>query len=164
MTAGSRGLEVVRHSVVMKVAPRVLTDDEEGVLGALLAVDFPGSKELRQQAKHVRVVGRCDCGCATVDLEVLGGPAAPDADHQPVEATFLTGSGDPAPFVLLFVTDGWLKSMPVWEPGRPWSPDRRGGRSTRSVPQAPVALARHHCLPVRRPLVCAVQPCDPLQR
>jgi hypothetical protein len=94
-----------------------LTDDEEGVLGALLAVDFPGSKELRQQAKHVRVVGRCDCGCATVDLDVLGGPAAPDADHQPVEGTFVTGSGDPAPFVLLFVTDGWLKSMPVWDPG-----------------------------------------------
>jgi hypothetical protein len=73
--------------VVITIAPRVLTDDEEGVLGALLAVDVPGSKELRQQARHVRVVGRCDCGCATVDLEVLGGPAAPDADHQPGEAS-----------------------------------------------------------------------------
>ena len=33
----------------------------------LLAIELPGAAELRIQAAKARVVGRCECGCPTVD-------------------------------------------------------------------------------------------------
>jgi hypothetical protein len=49
---------------------RALNSNELSVLTRLLAVDFPGVEELRLQLPHARVVGNCECGCATVHLLV----------------------------------------------------------------------------------------------
>ena len=50
--------------------PRALTDRERAMLDRLLAVDDPRAVPLRSQVDGARVVGQCDCGCATVEFEV----------------------------------------------------------------------------------------------
>jgi len=50
--------------------PRPLNEAEKRIMAALLAPDFPGVGELRAQVADALVVGRCDCGCPTVELLV----------------------------------------------------------------------------------------------
>jgi len=50
--------------------PRPLNKSERDALNYLLAADFPGVEELREQARVASVVGRCPCGCASVDFSV----------------------------------------------------------------------------------------------
>jgi len=45
------------------------TQREKAVLEALLAVDFQGAESLRRQATNVVVVGKCDCGCPSIDFQ-----------------------------------------------------------------------------------------------
>ena len=66
------------QSVRVKIAPRPLNSDEHAVLDLLLFVDFDGATDLRAQARDATVIGRCDCGCPTVDLAVPD--TAPAAD------------------------------------------------------------------------------------
>lgn len=47
---------------------RPLTGRERAVLDALLAVPFDGAESLREQARSVEVIGRCDCGCPSIDF------------------------------------------------------------------------------------------------
>lgn len=47
---------------------RPLTGRERAVLDALLAVEFDGVAELREQAKSVGVIGTCGCGCPSIDF------------------------------------------------------------------------------------------------
>ncbi|WP_406051572.1 hypothetical protein [Kribbella sp. NBC_00889] len=49
--------------------PRTLTTREREVLAALLSVDFPCVDNLRRQANEVLVVGKCSCGCPSVDFQ-----------------------------------------------------------------------------------------------
>ncbi len=69
--------------------PRPLNTAERQILAALLAVDFPGAEALRAQAERAQVVGRCDCGCPTIDLrvpdEVPSSPVATLNRLAPVE-------------------------------------------------------------------------------
>jgi hypothetical protein len=55
---------------VRKEPPRPLTPAESLVLGLLLSTEFPGVEALRAQARSAVVVGRCDCGCPTIELAV----------------------------------------------------------------------------------------------
>jgi len=50
--------------------PRSLSANERAALDFMLSADFPGVEELRLQAASVRVVSRCSCGCATINLSV----------------------------------------------------------------------------------------------
>ncbi|KON75094.1 hypothetical protein ACIOWF_05630 [Cellulosimicrobium cellulans] len=52
---------------------RSLTDREREVLDALLSVDFEGVERLRDEARSARVVGRCACGCPSIDFRQGGG-------------------------------------------------------------------------------------------
>ncbi|MBG0827008.1 hypothetical protein HS041_04425 [Planomonospora sp. ID67723] len=80
---------------------------------ALLTQDFPGAQELRAQVSSAVVVGRCGCGCATVDLRPGSEPPALEAPVQDgvlVSAhTRTRGDG-----VLLFVEDGHLSYLEVY--------------------------------------------------
>ncbi|WP_207211905.1 hypothetical protein [Promicromonospora panici] len=49
--------------------PRPLTDRERSVLDALLAAEFDGVADLREQAKTVVVGGICGCGCPSIDFD-----------------------------------------------------------------------------------------------
>jgi hypothetical protein len=103
----------VGQSVRVKIAPRPLTSDEHAVLDLLLSANFDGATDLRAQARDATVVGRCDCGCPTVDLDVPD--TAPAADLlgrvYPVEGR-VTTHGDEAPGeILVFLKDGRLDSL-----------------------------------------------------
>jgi hypothetical protein len=51
-------------------APRALNESERLVVDHLLSKDFSEVELLRAQVNGAQVVGSCDCGCATVDLNV----------------------------------------------------------------------------------------------
>jgi hypothetical protein len=60
------------------------------------------------------VIGRCGCGCATIDLWVdptRAGPSTVVRDAIPVEARSLRD--DPPYELLLFVRDGYLESVEI---------------------------------------------------
>lgn len=59
--------------------PRPLRAEERLMLDFVLSADFAGAEELREQAKAVLVVGRCDCGCPSVDLRAQRGACATGA-------------------------------------------------------------------------------------
>lgn len=90
-------------------AGRPLTANERTALDTLLAADFPGAVELRAQAATARVIGRCGCGCPTIDLEVdETTPRAAVANSVAVDADAPDGG------LILFVADGRLSCLEYW--------------------------------------------------
>lgn len=55
--------------IIVVMDPRPLTQREQSVLEALLAVDFEGAENLRHQVANIVVVGMCSCGCPTIDFQ-----------------------------------------------------------------------------------------------
>jgi len=95
---------------------RDLTSNEAETLAFLLAQSFPGVEALRAQAGTAYVVRKCDCGCATIDLEVDAAtpPATEVGEPVAVEAHGLPRSdGRPPPDLILFVRDGRLASLEI---------------------------------------------------
>ncbi|MDQ3725034.1 MAG: hypothetical protein M3335_03930 [Actinomycetota bacterium] len=95
---------------------RRLKPEETAVIRVLLDhADFAGRDELLEQVPGARVVGRCGCGCATVELAVDRAPAE-DAPPYPIpnQATVLDEDGNPIGGVLLFVKDGCLAELEVY--------------------------------------------------
>jgi len=77
--------------------------------------DFPGRDELLDQVPAVRVVGRCDCGCATVDLAIDRSPAEEAVPKPiPTEAAVLDETEEEIGGVLLFAKDGCLNQLEVY--------------------------------------------------
>jgi hypothetical protein len=94
--------------------PRPLRPEErEGLLALLGHADFDGRDALLAQVGSARVVGRCGCGCATVDLAV-DTAAARCATPIPNEATVLDDRGDAIGGVLLHAADGRLSTLEVY--------------------------------------------------
>ncbi|MEU4253692.1 hypothetical protein AB0F15_40500 [Amycolatopsis sp. NPDC026612] len=90
-------------------AGRPLTANERTALDTLLAADFPGAGELRAQAATARVIGRCGCGCPTIDLAVdETTPRAAVKKSVAVEADVPDGG------LILFVDDGRLSCLEYW--------------------------------------------------
>jgi hypothetical protein len=52
---------------------RPLTERERGVLDALLSAEFVGAEDFRRQSMAARVVGRCGCGCPSIDFTNVPG-------------------------------------------------------------------------------------------
>jgi len=108
-----------------------LEPDELRILTLLLAEDFAGADELRAQLPFVRVVGRCTCGCATVELEVAHERSAPAGRRQspiPSEAQVRDAADEPAGGVLIFLKNGWLAGLEIYSYGDPipaWPADDR---------------------------------------
>ena len=88
---------------------RPLSETERQVLGAMLALDFPGAPELRAQVTSTVVSRHCDCGCPSVDLLVEGDvPLAAVTSRVPVNAEVdgVVGGG-----LIVFVDDGRLSGL-----------------------------------------------------
>jgi hypothetical protein len=114
----------------IRVPERALNPEEARVLDRLLAVDFPDAGTLRAQLPHARVVGRCDCGCATVDLSVDRSRAKPATLVRgrpiPSEAVVLGDNAEPIGGVIVFLDDGYLSMLEVYafgnSPIQEWPP------------------------------------------
>ena len=96
--------------------PRALTAEETALIRRLLEHrDFPGRDELLGQVPIARVIGRCSCGCATVELATDRSPADEAAQEPiPTEATVLDESEGGIGGVLLFAKDGCLDQLEVY--------------------------------------------------
>jgi hypothetical protein len=74
---------------------------------------FDGVAEYREQVDHAMVVGRCDCGCPTIDLAIdrSVAPRSPRAGTPllPVEGDL--GEGDDHMQLICFAPDGWLQTL-----------------------------------------------------
>ncbi len=100
---------------------RPLTEPEAAALNFILGADFPGVEELREQATTARVVGRCECGCPTIDLAV-DQAATPAVRAAPARVVAEAASNDDpcVTHLLLWVEDGYLSSLEVsWIEGPP---------------------------------------------
>jgi hypothetical protein len=99
--------------------PRPLTVAEAKVIRAVLDyADFDGRDVLVAQISSARVVSRCGCGCATVDLRV-GDPIEGRSTAEPIpnEADVIDGDGQPVGGVMVFVTGGLLSMLEVYSNG-----------------------------------------------
>jgi len=111
---GWRPRGVVRHPV--GVDPRPLTIRENEILAFLLSAEFPDVEKLRRQAQTAQVIGRCECGCATIDLRV--DDSMPTADEVG-QSNAVDAAGRPAPDdgppleLILFVKSGRLSSIEI---------------------------------------------------
>jgi|NGEPerStandDraft_6_1074524.scaffolds.fasta_scaffold30312_2 hypothetical protein len=106
-------------------SPRPLQPEERAALLALLNyADFDGRDALLDQVDTARVVGFCGCGCATVEIAVDAAPSATSVAHPiPNEAVVLDEDGDAIGGVLVFVREGYLASLEVYDfNGVPISP------------------------------------------
>jgi hypothetical protein len=93
-----------------------MTPDEQAVVLAMLAQDFPGSAELRAQVPSALVIGECGCGCATIELTVKSAPRSVNAPVQDGMLISAEVQGTEAG-VLLFVKDGYLSCVEVYSSG-----------------------------------------------
>lgn len=86
--------------------------------------EFDGRDGLLEQIDTARVVGRCGCGCATVDLEVTGPPVTEAVSSPlPNEANVIGPDGKEIGGVLVFVKNGKLSTLEVYSyTERPISP------------------------------------------
>jgi hypothetical protein len=108
---------VGRHRSVMRAAPapRQLSDGERAVVRAVLVhADFDGRDTLLADVDTARVVGRCGCGCASVDLRVPGDKNDAPAYPIPNEATVLDQDGNDVGGVLVFAGDGHLRQLEIY--------------------------------------------------
>jgi hypothetical protein len=96
--------------------PRSLTPQEKAVLRALLKhADFDGRGALLGQIDVAQVVGRCGCGCATVDLEVGERPVDEAASRPlPNQANVIGADGEPIGGVMVFIANGRLSTLEVY--------------------------------------------------
>ena len=103
----------MQHDWTVDFEPRPLTDEEHRVLDLLLAATFEGVEPLRAQSRVVQVVGRCKCGCPSIDLAVsVEAPRSIRADGLvPVELNVAPIAEEPPGQVILFVRDGKLSYL-----------------------------------------------------
>ncbi|CAN5649996.1 hypothetical protein BH10ACT8_BH10ACT8_23780 [soil metagenome] len=97
----------------MQFEPRPLTNDEQRVLGQILDAEFQGVAALREQLAGLQVVGRCDCGCPSIDLEPSSDIRWSDQVGRlaPVELEVKPVADEPPGRVILFVDGGKLSYL-----------------------------------------------------
>ncbi len=87
--------------------------NERAVLERL--VEFSSaSVELRRQARHVEVWGRCNCGCASVGLRVAAQCVTLDERGIRQVTAYADAPGGPNVEVTLHVVDGALNELEIW--------------------------------------------------
>ena len=107
---GGRAMRQTAHVTMVR---RALTEHERCVLGFLLSADMAGVAALRQQVEAAAVVGRCACGCPSIDLQVAEGSprsALPNGLF-PSEAVASPVSDEPPGNIILFLQDGCLSYL-----------------------------------------------------
>ncbi len=105
-----------------EVPERALQALELEVLSELLCMEFAGAQDLRLQLPHATVVGRCECGCATVDLQVdprWALPAPVSKSPIPAEASVTDDRGREIGGILVFLDRGYLSCLEIYSAADP---------------------------------------------
>jgi len=93
---------------------RLLSNDEQSLVDALLATPFEGVEALREQAKVLLARPGCTCGCGTIDLLPQGDlPRSTAAGLVPSEGRVRNPAGEELGG-LLFVRHGLLESLEIY--------------------------------------------------
>jgi hypothetical protein len=92
---------------------RELNSDERRILHLLLSPEFEGVQELRWQSDNAVVVGRCLCGCPTIDIDVrsISPPVPISGPLSPFEAKVSAEEDEMPGEIILFVRGGLISSM-----------------------------------------------------
>jgi hypothetical protein len=96
--------------------PRALSKREAEILALMLDVDEPAFHPLREQARTASVVGRCECGCATIYLAVDRSRGTAADLPSPATDTYTSSDPqDPETFfeLILLLDSGWLSSLEI---------------------------------------------------
>ena len=96
--------------------PRPMTPAERAALEKVLSIDFVGVEQLRAQVESALVVSRCDCGCPTFDLAVAASAPKAQVERSPVPSELRDNSLEQPGEVILFVEDGYLRSLEYVSP------------------------------------------------
>jgi hypothetical protein len=98
-----------------------LSADERSLLDALLAHEFPGVRQLREQALHVLAKRGCGCGCGTIEFVSDGAssPRSAVSSPAPVEGLVYDADGDVVGGLILFLQDGTLQSLEIYSYDQP---------------------------------------------
>ncbi|HEX2209789.1 MAG TPA: hypothetical protein VHG93_19060 [Longimicrobium sp.] len=93
--------------------PRPLAAEERRLARWMLEHGAPEAREFLPQLPRARVVSRCACGCATIDLEVGGLTARRDGGMR-VLGDFWFGDGDGVGGVFIYHYGGVLSGIEVY--------------------------------------------------
>ena len=95
--------------------PRALTAVERATLDLLLEAAAADLHALRDQADQARVVGSCDCGCATIDVAIGPDVMSRTEAHGRIAASASSRPGSPQhpAELLLHVVDGILAEVEI---------------------------------------------------
>jgi hypothetical protein len=98
-----------------------LSTDERSVLEALLAHEFPGVRQLREQALYVLAKRGCECGCGTIDFVPDGTsvPRSAASSPAPVKGRVRDTDGEEVGGLILFLKDGMLQSLEIYSYDQP---------------------------------------------
>lgn len=94
--------------------PRQLHSDEVDLVNFILSAQFTGVEALREQVSGLRAVGKCECGCPTIDLAADPNAIPADGLGQrvlPIEAVVRPGGDEPPGEVIIFADDGLLSGL-----------------------------------------------------
>lgn len=91
---------------------RPLTAEEVRLARWMLEHGDPDARSFLPQLERARVVSRCPCGCATIDIAVDGHPAASGIGRILGEFTF--ADGDDLSAIFIYEADGVLGGMEVY--------------------------------------------------
>lgn len=99
--------------MVVPITPRLLGQDERGVLEHILSADFPGAAELRRQLGEAEVVALWVEGSVSVDLRVPETvPRARLASGvAPVTATVVDDAGELIGEILIWTEEGRMAAL-----------------------------------------------------
>ncbi|HVG44637.1 MAG TPA: hypothetical protein VM890_07900 [Longimicrobium sp.] len=97
---------------------RVLTDHERELTSWLLARGGGEGEALLSQVKGARVVGRCACGCASLDLAVEGRASPVEGEQERVSPEFFWNDESGALCsVHVCARNGTLARVETWSAG-----------------------------------------------
>ena len=101
------------HSTSRIPEQRALSSEERTFIQWLLEHGEEGASSFLPQLAEATVIGRCPCGCASVDLAV-GGRVAPDGSPMDILSDYVWREDD-IPFgVFVFAHDGLLAGLDVY--------------------------------------------------
>lgn len=102
------------HQMIKLVTPRIFTHQERQIIDLLLKEEFPGSKQLKYQSEHAKVIEECtSCSSIAIAVDTFKYPPAQVVVRVPIEATGNDADGSTF-HILLHVVNGYLDEMEIF--------------------------------------------------